>query len=96
LKIFGTIIGDVNMTENSGINNGEFTQKIKDLRIAVEQSVEKLKKLEKTGTESDAIDTLWTVSAIWNGKEYSEIETALKARGHKSGMQESLEKLGAI
>ena len=84
------------MAENSGINNGEFTQKIRDLRIVVEQSVEKLKKFEKTGTESDANNALWTVSGIWNGKEYSEIETSLKTRGYKSGMQQSLEKMGVI
>lgn len=74
-------------------NNGEFKQKIKNLRVAVEESVEKLKKLETTGTESDANTSLWTVSAIWNGKEYSDIENALKAKGHKSGMQEILEKI---
>ncbi len=77
---------EINMAENREINNGEFSQKIKDLRIAVEESVEKLKKFEKTGTENDANNALWTVSAIWNGEQYSDIETALKARGHKSGI----------
>ncbi len=74
------------MVENSGANNGEFKQQIMNLRIAVEQSVEKLKKLEISGTESDANNALWTVSGIWNGKEYSTIEASLKARGHKSGL----------
>lgn len=72
------------MTEKE--NNGEFEQKIKNLRVAVEKSVEKLKKLETTGTENDANAALWTVSAIWNGEEYSEIEKALKEKGYKSRM----------
>lgn len=82
------------MTEKE--NNGEFKYRIKALRMAVEKSVEKLKKLETTGTESDANASLWTVSAIWNGEEYSEIEKALKEKGHKSSMQKSLEKIGVI
>lgn len=77
-------------------NNGEFKQKIKDLRITVEESVEKLKKLETTGTNNDANAALWAVSAIWNGEEYSEIEKALKEKGYKSSMQESLEKMGVL
>lgn len=81
---------------NNGKNGGEFTQQIKNLRIVVEKSVEKLKKLEVTGKEEDANMSLWTVSAIWNGDEYSEIEKALKERGHKSGMQKSLEKMGVL
>ena len=81
---------------NNGKNGGEFTLQIKNLRIAVEKSVEKLKKLEVTGKEEDANMALWTVSAIWNGDEYLEIEKALKERGHKSGMQESLEKMGVL
>jgi hypothetical protein len=67
-------------------NGIDFKQKIKDLRIAVEKSVDTLKKLEATGTEDDANSSLWAVTAIWNGKEYSAIETALKAKGRKSGM----------
>ena len=77
-------------------NNGEFKQKIKNLRVAVEESVEKLKKLETTGTESDANNALWIVSAIWNGKEYGNIESALRAKGHQSGMEKNLKRLGAI
>jgi len=76
--------------------SGEFKQKIKNLRTAVEESVEKLKKLETTGTESDANASLWAVSAIWNGEEYSEIEKALKEKGYKSSMQKSLEKIGVL
>ena len=87
------------MTENKGNkgnNGGEFTQQINNLRIAVEKSVEKLKKLEVTGKEEDANMALWAVSGIWNGNEYSDIEKALKERGHKSGMQKSLEKMGVL
>ena len=83
-------------TENKTENGSDFKKEIKDLRIAVEKSLEKLKKLEITGTEQDANDSLWAVTAIWNGKEYSTIEAALKARGHKSGLLTSLEKLGVI
>lgn len=67
-------------------NNVDFKQQIKDLRIAVEKSVDTLRRLETTGTENDANSSLWSVTAIWNGEEYSAIETALKARGHKSGI----------
>lgn len=81
---------------NMSENNGEFKQKIMDLRIVVEKSVEKLKKLEATGTENDANMALWAASAIWNGKEYGDIESALKAKGHKSSLQESLEKMGVL
>ncbi len=77
-------------------NDGEFKQKIKDLRIAVEKSVEKLKKLEASGTENDANAALWVVSGIWNGKEYGEIDSALREKGHKSSMEESLEKMGVL
>jgi len=77
-------------------NKVDFKQQIKDLRIATEKSVDKLKKLESTGTENDANEALWVASAIWNGKEYGEIESALRAKGHKSGLQKSMEKLGAI
>lgn len=73
-------------------NNVDFKQKIKDLRIATEKSVEALRKLEATGTENDANSALWNVSSIWNGKEYSAIETALKAKGHKSGLDTLREK----
>lgn len=73
-------------------NNEDFKQMIKDLRIAVEKSVEALKKLEATGTENDANSSLWTVMAIWNGKEYSNIEAALREKGHKS----CLDTLGKI
>lgn len=77
-------------------NNVDFKRMIKDLRVAVEEAAGALKKLEATGTGSDANSALWKASAIWNSKEYSAIETALKAKGHKSSLQESLEKLGAI
>lgn len=77
-------------------NNGEFKKKIKDLRIAVEKLVEELKKLETTGTENDANRALWTVSATWNGKEYSDIYGALRAKGHKSSLEKSMERLGVI
>jgi hypothetical protein len=77
-------------------NNVDFKQMIKDLRIAIEEAAGALKKLEVTGTENDANSALWKASAIWNGKEYSAIETALKAKGHKSSLQESMEKLGVV
>lgn len=73
-------------------NNKDFKQKINDLRIALEKSVETLKKLEATGTENDANSSLWAVSSIWNGKEYSAIEVALKGKGHKSYLDELMEK----
>ena len=81
-----------NVESNTG-NNKDFKQKIRDLRIAVEKSVETLKKLEASGTENDANDSLWVVTGIWNGKEYSAIEDALKAKGYKSSLQASMEKL---
>ena len=68
--------------------NKDFKQKIKDLRIALEKSVEKLRKLEATGTENDANSSLWAVSSVWNGKEYSTIETELRIKGHKSCLDE--------
>ncbi len=73
-------------------NNVDFRQKIKDLRIAVERSAEVLKRLETSGKEDDANRSLWTVSSIWNGKEYASIETTLKEMGHKSNLQESMER----
>ena len=73
-------------------NNKDFKQKIKDLRVAVEKSVETLRKLEATGTENDANSSLWVVSAIWNGEEYSTIETELRTKGHKSGFDKLREK----
>jgi hypothetical protein len=76
--------------------NVDFKQMIKDLRIATEKSVEKLKKLETSGTENNANSALWAVTAIWNGKEYGDIETALRAKGHKSNLQESMERLRAM
>jgi hypothetical protein len=87
--------GDVKMSESNTRNTGndvDFKQMIKDLRIAVEESIETLKKLEVNGTEQDANSALWSVTAIWNGKEYSTIEAALRAKGHKSGLGKSLEK----
>ncbi len=68
------------MTEN----NENFKQKIGDLRSVVEKAAESLKRLEVTGTENDANRSLWIAYSIWNGKEYSDIESALKERGHKS------------
>ncbi len=65
-------------------NNIDFKQEIKDLRLVVEKSVETLRKLESTGTEGDANRALWATHAIWNGKEYSAIETALREKGYKS------------
>ncbi len=67
-------------------NNIDLKQEIKNLRLVVEKSVETLRKLESTGTGEDANRALWAVSAIWNGKEYSDIETALRAKGHKSAI----------
>jgi hypothetical protein len=88
-----------NSENNTGSSSGsstDFKQRIKDLRVAVEKSVDTLKKLEGTGTEYDANDALWVMSAIWNGKEYSTIEATLKTMGHKSGIETSLERLGVI
>lgn len=68
-------------------NNVDFKLKIKDLRIAVERALDKLKKFETTGTEQDASDALWVISAIWNGKEFSTIEDALKEKGYKSSLE---------
>ena len=73
-------------------NIEDFKQRIKDLRIAVEKSVETLRKLEAVGTENDANSALWAVTAIWNGKEYSNIEAALRVIGHKSGLDTVNEK----
>ena len=81
-----------NVESNTG-NNKDFKQEIRDLRIAVEKSVETLKKLEATGTENDANDSLWVVTGIWNGKEYLAIEDALKEKGYKFSIQASMEKL---
>lgn len=75
-------------------NNNDFKQMIKELRIATEKSVEKLKNLEVSGTEDAANAALWVVSGIWNGKEYGEIDSALREKGHKSSMEETLEKMG--
>lgn len=80
------------MTENGG----EFKQKIKDLRVVVEKSLDMLKVLEATGEEKDANRALWVVTTIWNGKEYSNIESALRSKGHKSGFERNMEKLGSI
>jgi hypothetical protein len=76
-------------------NSKEYKQMIKDLRVSVERSVEKLKNLEITGTENDANSALWIVTAIWNGREYSAIESMLIANGHshKSCLED---KIGSI
>lgn len=68
-------------------NNVDFKREIKDLRISVETALEKLKKFEITGTEQDANSALWTISAVWNGEEYSTIESALKENGYKSSLE---------
>ena len=73
-------------------NDKDFKQKIKDLRIAVEKSVEELKKLEATGTESDASRSIWIIYGTWNGKEYGDIESALRDKGHKSSFDILMEK----
>lgn len=70
------------MTEN----DSDFKQMIKDLRIIVEKAAEELKKIETTGTESDATRALWATYDIWTGKEYGDIENALRAKGHKSSL----------
>jgi hypothetical protein len=77
-------------------NDVDFKQKIRDLRIAVEKSVDTLKKLEATGTESDATTSLWIVHGTWSGKEYRDIEAVLRSKGHKSGLERSMERLGVI
>lgn len=68
-------------------NNADFKLEIKDLRIAVERVLETLKKFETTGTAQDANSALWAISSVWNGKEYSAIETALKENGYKSSLE---------
>ncbi len=82
-----------NSKGNNTVSNTDFKQKIRDLRVVVEKSVETLKKLEATGSENDANDSLWVVTGIWNGKEYLAIEDALKEKGYKSSIQASMEKL---
>lgn len=79
-------------TENTATENTDFKQKIKALRIAVEKSVEMLKNLETTGTESDATRSLWIVHETWSGKEYRDIESILREKGHKSSFDILLEK----
>lgn len=79
-------------TKNIG-NDVDFKEKIKNLRIAVERSLETLKKFEITGTDQDANSALWTMSAIWNGKEYSIIEAALREKGYKSVSEAGLKRM---
>ena len=64
----------------------EFKQKIHGLRVRVEKCLEELKKVEDSGTESDASSAIWSAYGIWNSKEYDELEKALKAKGHKSSI----------
>lgn len=70
----------------------EFKQKIHDLRVRVEKCLEELKNLEASGTESDASNAIWSAYGIWNSKEYGELEKALRAKGHKSSIDELNEK----
>jgi hypothetical protein len=88
MKVVNITKGDMNMTES----DVDFKLEIKDLRIAVERALDKLKNFEMTGTEQDANSALWTVSAIWNGREYSTIEAALKVNGYKTSLERSMKK----
>ena len=75
-------------------DSGDFKKKIRDLRVATEKVVESLKKFEVSGTESDATSALWVASAIWNGEEYGNIESSLRAKGHRSVLDRIVEKGG--
>lgn len=70
----------------------EFKPKIHDLRARIEKCLEELKKFEASGTESDANGAIWSVYGAWNSKEYSELEKALRNKGHKSALDELNEK----
>lgn len=57
----------------------DFKQPIKDLRLKMEECIETLKELEKTGTEEDGRDATWAVnSRVCSGEEFRKIRDELK------------------
>ena len=68
-----------------------YSMLILDLRKKMEETAKELEKLEKDGSEDAASKSIWLASGIWNGKEYSAIEKALRAKGYKSTIEKLME-----
>ena len=64
-----------------------YSMLILDLRKKMEETAKELEKLEKDGSEDAASKAIWLAHYVWDGKEYSALEKALRSKGYKSSIE---------